>query len=1332
MSSDLDKKIDNWRKKLLDLSKRNRLISFKATKTKSLPLQNSNISLVENLSAGDELYIRKSEKEVEEENESGEIVVKTVEIELNEIEDNEFLPTRGREEALNSLDYLRQKKNYFEREKGVETFYLAVSFLEWFESPSSEEKIESPLILLPVEIEQQINRRKNRHNYKIGYEGGEAFVNPALKKKLEDEFGLELPEDEEISRENLKDSLLEIEDLVTGGLDRAKVVNRFVLGIFDFQRVSLYKDLEENREAIKEDAIVKALNDDYSDIDDDVDIPSQEELDDEIDPEDTYQVVDADPSQQVAIEAAKSGKSFVMEGPPGTGKSQTITNIIAEKLAEGEKILFVSQKKAALEVVKNNLDEVGLGRFCLDVHEGNKKSTLQQIEEEMKNNEAVRSDSDQTLQQLKLKKERLNKYGDIIGKKFGKICKTPYEAIGKVSKRGNSPVYELEITDVFTTSENEVEDVKNKLRQLKEYQLEIREFDEHVWKNADIDTWGMKTRDKMESSLRGQIDSLKELQELEERIEKLGVSAESVNELRNFTDFLEFVDKCPVKLESSILSEDLLDKEGDIRKLESLEKDRSKLLEELEENYEKIPEVDADELEDSMEDTGFVSRKISGEYKENRKKILRTAREAYDPGHEPLMEDLEKLEDLEETNAEIAELKPVQRLLGPLYSGRDTDWDNLKDFLDWLHTYFQREKFRTEEFEGFILDEPEALEQLSNQIEETLEQFDEEKRFFQDSMEYDQLRSGGLPIEKTEIEDHIEVLEKFENNLDKLKPWINFQRRLESLENTAGEKFVQKFLKEDNKPELLIDSFVKSFYIDFLDQVFRETDLDEFSSREMETVVEEFRNLDEKQQEIARDEVVRKVTNNRPDYQRQVGESGGVAHLKREIQKDTKHKALRKTFRRSADIITGLKPCFMMSPLSVAKNIEKGSIEFDTVIFDEASQVEPETAISSLIRADQAIIVGDTKQLPPTNFFHADVEDDEDVREDLESILDETSTALPKEPLMWHYRSKDNELIEFSNKKYYGNRLKTFPGNNADLDTGVEFEYVEEGIYDRGGSSKNEKEAERVVDLIEKHAEERPEKSLGVVAFSSSQREAIEEELYLRKQENPELQKFTSENGLEEFFVKSLENVQGDQRDVMIFGVGYGPDKSGKITMNFGPLNRKGGERRLNVAVTRAKEKVIVVTSMQPGELDTSRTSSKGPKHFKKYLEYAKNGEQVLERDTKTSGQVEFDSEFEEAVYNALQEEGLDVTTQVESSGYSIDLAVKHPEKPGKYILGIECDGAAYHSTKTARERDRLRQDVLEGLGWDIHRIWSTDWIRNKEREIEKINQKVKRLAEDG
>lgn len=1417
------------------------MINFKPTKTKSLPLKGSKVSSIENLGANQNLYIRKSEKDIEEENEEGEIVEKTVDVMLSDVRGNELLPSRDRENTKKSLNNLRVFKNRFSRERGVESFYLAVSFLEWYESGDSDEKINSPLILLPVDIEEEIIRKKERHNYKITYRGEDPIVNPALKKKLEDDFGFTIPE-EELSKDNLNDFISKIDDQVSGGFDKWSVKKKLVLGIFDFQKVSLYRDLEENRDEIKSRGIIKALNDDYSDLDTDMDVPDQDELDEEIDPEETYQVVDADPSQQVAIEAAKSGKSFVLEGPPGTGKSQTITNIISEKIANGEKVLFVSEKKAALEVVKENLEEVGLGRFCLDVHSGNKKKVLEQIDEEMKRSSGKDPEGEQDLKKLKLRKEKLNKYGEIINKKFGSVEKTPYEAIGKIAKRNEGPEHSLGLKDIFTVTEKQVENIKDNLRHLTEYKYEIQNFESHSWKKSDLTSWGLKTEEKMEESIEGQKETILEMREFSETI---AISADSVEDMRKLLDFLELISDCAVELEENLISEDLVKKKEQVLELESLEKEKDNKLRDLEKKYRKIPELDPDnyiefmtdrvwavekedfselrELEEEKEDLlsrlendyreipevdaedileviegkNWLIRKVSSEFKEEREKVLNFAKEDYDPDQEDLVEDLETLEELEEVNEEITEFKEfkevlgeayrgrdtdwgklkndldkywrlreeitdfakedydpdheqiiddleeledieglrkdiselsqARKLLGSLYSGRDTDWDLIKDFLEWLVKYLGYEEFRENKLDREVETNQQRFEELEEEADNLISVFDEEKAFFQSSMKYSE-----LDLESKEFSTHIDALDKFEQNLDELKSWTEFSRRLNELKETPAKEFTLKFLRQRDNVNALPDSFLKSFYMDFLDQIFEETDLDQFSSKEMDQVMDDFQNLDKKQEKIARKEVVAKVTDERTNYQRRVGTNGGIAYLKREINKDSKHKALRKTFSRASEVITSLKPCFMMSPLTVAKNIHKGSIEFDTVIFDEASQIEPETAVSSLIRADQAIIVGDTKQLPPTKFLDAEVEDDDDVREDLESILDETSSALPKEKLLWHYRSKDNELIEFSNRYYYQNRLKTFPGNDNNLDTGVEFEYVEDGVYDRGESSKNRKEAERVADVIEEHVEEKPEKSLGVVAFSSKQREAIREELHLRKEQNRELRKFTSGEGLEQFFVKSLENVQGDERKKMIFSVGYGPDQNGEIHKFFGPLSKKGGERRLNVAITRAEEKVIVVSSMQPENLDVSNTSNKGPKHFKKYLQYAKHGDEVLKRDIKTSEQKDFDSEFEEAVYKKLEEEGLDVTTQVESSGYSIDLAVKHPEKPGKYILGIECDGAAYHSTKTARERDRLRQSVLEDLGWNIHRIWSTDWIRDEEKEIEKILNEVQELKEDG
>jgi very-short-patch-repair endonuclease len=499
----------------------------------------------------------------------------------------------------------------------------------------------------------------------------------------------------------------------------------------------------------------------------------------------------------------------------------------------------------------------------------------------------------------------------------------------------------------------------------------------------------------------------------------------------------------------------------------------------------------------------------------------------------------------------------------------------------------------------------------------------------------------------------------------------------------------------------------------------------------MERYVEEFRRLDKEQQELAKIEVQHQVTKRRPSLDLEHASSAEQVLVRREAEKQRKHKPLRELFDEAGSFITQLTPCFMMSPLSVAQYLKADSIQFDTVVFDEASQIMPQDAVSSLIRADQAVIAGDTKQLPPTSFFQSDVETTEDVREDLDSILEETASVLPEKNLRWHYRSRTEELIQFSNYHYYNNSLRTFPENDPDVETGVSFEYVEDGVYDRGESRQNEVEAQRVIDLIEEHAEERSDKSLGVVAFSSAQEQAIRDALAERREESPVLDAFVSQDDvLDEFFIKNLEMVQGDERDRMIFSVGYGPAQDGTISTNFGPINKSGGERRLNVAVTRAKEHITVVCSMLPGDIDLSGSNSTGAKHFKNYLEYARKGEQALVRDDEVTDTLDFDSRFEEAVYEALESEGYDIVSQVQSSSYSIDLAIKHPEQPGKFILGIECDGAAYHSSKTARDRDRTRQMVLEDLGWTIHRIWSPDWASNQKREIRKINEKVENLLE--
>lgn len=422
----------------------------------------------------------------------------------------------------------------------------------------------------------------------------------------------------------------------------------------------------------------------------------------------------------------------------------------------------------------------------------------------------------------------------------------------------------------------------------------------------------------------------------------------------------------------------------------------------------------------------------------------------------------------------------------------------------------------------------------------------------------------------------------------------------------------------------------------------------------------------------------------------------------------------------------------LMSPLSVAQFLGESAITFDLVIFDEASQVLPADAVGAIGRGKQIIVVGDQKQLPPTRFFAATATtlDGDDEDELPESILDAClASGLPQKPLLWHYRSRHEQLIAFSNKHFYDNRLITFPPPNAS-DRAVEFIHVADGVYDRASQRVNRVEAKRIADLVVDHVRRRPGQSVGVIAFSEAQKVAIGTEIDALKRKHPELEGLLPENGDKDmdFFVKSLEEVQGDERDVIFFSVGYGPDLSGKMTMNFGPLNRQGGERRLNVAITRARDRVTILASFRPQDIDHSRTSAVGVHLLRSYLEYAEQGPIALLGEITSEG-GEFDSPFEEAVANALAAHGLRVVPQVGVGGFRIDLGIKD-DTADRYILGIECDGATYHSSRTARDRDRLRQQILENLGWRIHRIWSTDWLKDPIRETQRVLVAVEQARE--
>jgi very-short-patch-repair endonuclease len=575
------------------------------------------------------------------------------------------------------------------------------------------------------------------------------------------------------------------------------------------------------------------------------------------------------------------------------------------------------------------------------------------------------------------------------------------------------------------------------------------------------------------------------------------------------------------------------------------------------------------------------------------------------------------------------------------------------------------------------------------------------------------------------LENLFSWINNLHENLCLLDEWIDFRIIWDKGIRLGLEEFFEKAIESKIPSGEWVQTFKKRFFHLFIEAIFLENpDLQTFKGPLFSQEIHKFVTQDLSFIEKTPQKVVQIAAQKKPVNSNYIkADSAETNILRREANKRRRIKPTRILFREIPTLIQTVKPCLLMSPFTVSQLLDPELYKFDVVIFDEASQIPPEYAVASIARGNQIIVAGDRNQLPPTRFFQkfeSEIEDESE-EDDFESVINVLDAAgFPTKRLKWHYRSKDESLIAFSNYHFYHNELVTFP--NVDKEkVGIHHVYVPNGIYRRGSHRDNPIEAQQVCDILVDLLEENPEKSIGIVCFSQAQQTAILDHIEIICRKNPNLVELLSYDKEENVFVKNLETVQGDERDIIIFSVGYGKDENGKMGMNFGPLNKAGGERRLNVAVTRARERVYLVTSIEPEDIDLTRTQSRGVRLFKNYLETARDGRKAIYKDTIYNPDSEFDSPFEEDVYNELVKNGFTVHPQVGASDYKIDLAVVDPLQPGKYALGIECDGASYHSSATARDRDRLRQQVLEGLGWKIYRIWSLDWFRNKQEQIKKL-----------
>ena len=677
-----------------------------------------------------------------------------------------------------------------------------------------------------------------------------------------------------------------------------------------------------------------------------------------------------------------------------------------------------------------------------------------------------------------------------------------------------------------------------------------------------------------------------------------------------------------------------------------------------------------------------------------------------------------------------------ERLLGSRWVGEGSDWEGLSVLAEWvleLCDEVEYGKIPNGIFD-FLSRGPvtEDLEALASAIDDAAGEHARNAGEIVDILELDAGKryGAGPALDGQPFDVQQQTLDSWEERHHDVHDIVSFNIISDTCRSEGLDPVVATAESWPDAVSHLYDAFQLAWFEGILTRALADREaLAGFDGGSHQQIVERFRELDSLALQHNRARLARAHWEGLP---RQEG-GGQLGILKREFQKRRRHLPIRQLVDRAGNAVQAVKPVFMMSPLSIATYIPPGSLKFDLVIFDEASQVKSVDAFGAILRAGQAVVVGDSQQMPPTRFFdtmaQGSEEDDENVTTDIESVLGLFAAQnAPERMLRWHYRSRHESLIAVSNREYYNNSLVVFPSPDAERrEGGLRYHLPPETVYDRGGTGTNIQEAEVVAKAVMEHAGSNPGLTLGVAAFSVAQMGAILDQLELLRRDDPTREGFFAAHPHEPFFVKNLETVQGDERDVIFISIGYGRDADGRVDMNFGPLNWDGGERRLNMLITRAKLRCEVFTNLTADDIELHRTSSPGLAKLKAFLAYAAAGADG--GDSGSGGEQA--PPFQRAVGGTLAEMGYQLRHRVGGEGHSVDLAILDPDRAGRYLLSIECDGPTYHSSRWARDRDRLRQEVLDSLGWRMHRIWSTEWFKNPERERHRVAQAVENAKTD-
>ncbi len=1222
-------------------------------------------------------------------------------------------------------------------ETGVNTLFITLGQLRWRDSKTSDIDRFAPLLFVPVRLE----RKGAKSKFKLSALETEANENLSLIAKLKS-MGVNAPNwlpDDETS---LDDYFSAFTEAVAEQKDWEVLPNQILLGMFSFAKFLMHRDLDP--ETWPEDSplhthglVSKLMGDGFPAPDSTIDPDTH--LDQLIPVDRLSYVIDADSSQSVAVEEVRRDQNLIIQGPPGTGKSQTITNLIATAVLDGKKVLFVAEKLAALEVVKRRLDALGMGPLALELHshKSDKKSVLADLSETLELGKPRAVGRATTLEELKHLREELNGHAAMLNETREPSGLNAMHVIGRLCELKdqfpdqNPPRFERALS--WTP-----EDRRERERLMDELESRVAELGhpgQHPWRGVKRMILTKFDGEEVAASLPELEEALSTLERtIEELSEIQGEEApKDLAQTQTLATKADAIARSP-DLDFSALAAPAWKR--DIAILKSVVEAGKAISGARKEYGEKVVDAawatDVGHIRQMIAAHGQSMFRIFNARYRNAMAEFRALLKVPKPpkDHRERLELLDALAKGEALRRILDEQKTrAAEAFGERWARTQSDWEALDRIVRWAEET-QAQGLDHDFFVHLSQRHPDRAkhEEAGAAMSGALDDFKDRFNTLAAKLELDLVHAfGSTHVELIPLDVLKERIGGWNRSAESLHAWITYHNRVVKC-GDLGVGSIPSAISEgtlaEDQARLAFDyGYHRQLYNHFAEET---PSLVQFDGQTHSQLVERFRKIDSQRINLARYEVMQKHFDELP--RGTAGSMGALGILRGEMARKRGHMPIRQLLARTEGAIQAIKPVFMMSPMSVAQFLQPGTINFDLVIFDEASQVEPVDALGAVARSKQLVVVGDEKQLPPSRFFASqnfDYEDEDEEDDgtagasDMESLLGlANAKGLPSSMLRWHYRSRHQSLIAVSNHEFYDDKLFIIPSPQFDMThLGLGYHYIEDGIFDRGKTYRNQVEARAVAEHVVRHAEERPDKSLGIGAFSVAQRDAILDELELLRRGRPDLEHFFHRHEHEPFFVKNLENLQGDERDIIFISLGYGKDKDGFFAMNFGPLNRDGGERRLNVLISRAKERCEVFASVHADEIDLKRSRTRGVAALKTFLHYAETG--ILGTADPQSDRG-MDSPFEESVKRAIEREGYEVHPQVGTAGFFIDLAVVDPKQPSRYLLGIECDGASYHSARSARERDRQREAVLRNHGWDIHRIWSTDWFLQPQAQLEK------------